>query len=96
MATTDDGRSEPANEAGSTVAGAPPAETLDGQRLPQAHATARPDHQAADAAADPPSDTPLPAAGAPAHPWRRWLLRAGVVVGLAAGGYFSIPYVETM
>jgi membrane fusion protein (multidrug efflux system) len=96
MATTYDGRSEPANEAGPTRAGAAPAEARDGPRPPQADATARPDHQAADPAADSPSDTPPPAAGAPAHPWRKWLLRAGVVVALAAGGYSSIPYVETM
>ena len=96
MATTYDGRSEPANEAGPTRAGAAPAEARDGPRPSHADATARPDHQAADAAADPPSDTPPPAAGAPAHPWRKWLLLAGVVVGLAAGGYFLIPYVETM
>ena len=53
MATTYDGRSEPANEAGPTRAGAAPAEARDGPRPPQADATARPDHQAADAAADP-------------------------------------------
>ena len=63
MATTYDGRSEPANEAGPTRAGAAPAEARDGPRPPQADATARPDHQAADPAADPPSDTPPPAAG---------------------------------
>ncbi len=97
MATTYDGRSGPANEAGSTRAGAAPAEALDGQRPPRADAAVRPDHRAADTARiDHPSDTPPPAAGAPAHPWRKWLLRAGVVVGLAAGGYSLIPYVETM
>jgi membrane fusion protein (multidrug efflux system) len=41
-------------------------------------------------------DTPPPAAGAPSHPWRKSLLLTGVVVGLAAGGYYLIPYVETM
>ena len=91
MATTYDGRSEPANEAGPTRVGAAPAEARDGPRPPQADATARPDHQAADPAADHPSDTPPPAAGAPAHRWRKWLLRTGVVVGLAAGGYFVDP-----
>ena len=90
------GVQNPQTTAGPTRAGAAPAEARDGPRPPQADATARPDHQAADAAADPPSDTPPPAAGAPAHPWRKWLLLAGVVVGLAAGGYFLIPYVETM
>ena len=96
MATTYDGRSEPANAAGPTRAGAAPADTRDGPRPPQADATARPDDQAAAADANPASDTPQPAAGAPARPWRKWLVRAGIVVGLAAGGYSLIPYVETM
>jgi membrane fusion protein (multidrug efflux system) len=33
---------------------------------------------------------------APARPWRKSLLLTGIVVGLAAGGYFTIPYVVTM
>src|SRR5262249_18097910 len=90
-----DGRSAPAIEAGPTRAGAEPAEPRGGQRPPQPVATACPDHQAADPAADQTSDTPPPAAGAPAHPWRKGLLLTGVVVGLAAGGYASFPYVKT-
>src|SRR5262249_23550830 len=65
-------------------------------RPPQAVATAGPDHPAADPSADHPSDTPPPAAGAPAHPRRNGLLLTGVMVGLAAGGYSLIPYVKTM
>ena len=95
MATTYDGTSEAANEAGPTRAAAA-AEGRDGPRAPQADATARSDHQAADAAADPPSDTPTPTVGAPTRPWRKWLVLTGVVVGLVGGGYFLIPYVETM
>ena len=96
MANIYDGRSQPANEAGPTRAGAAPAEARDVLRPPQAVATGPPDHQSADPAANHPSDTPPPAAGAPARLWRKWLLLTGVVVGLAAGGYFLIPYVETM
>ncbi len=96
MATTYDGHSEPATTAGPTRAGAAPAESRDGRRPPHTDATARLDHQAADADADTRLDNPPPAARAPAHPWRKWLLRAGVVVGLAAGGYFLIPYVESL
>ena len=94
MATTYDGRSETANEAGPTRAGAATAEARDVPRPPQAVATARPDHPAADSATDHPADNPSPAAGAPAHPRRKGLLLTGVVVGLAAAGYFSIPYVR--
>src|SRR5262249_48266114 len=94
--TTDDGRSGPANEAGLTRAGAAPSGARDGARRPQAVAAAGPDHRAADPAADHPSGTPPPEAGAPAHPWRKRLLLTAVVVGLAAGGYSLIPYVETM
>ena len=32
---------------------------------------------------------------APSHPWRKWLLWAGAVVGLAVGGYLLTPAVET-
>ena len=35
------------------------------------------------------------AAGAPSHPWRKWLLWAGAVAGLAVGGYLLAPAVET-
>ena len=96
MATTYDGRSEPATEADPTRAGAAPVEARDGRRPPHADESARPDHQAADTVAVRRSNTPPPAAGAPVHPWRKWLVRAGVVVGLAAGGYSLIPFVETM
>jgi membrane fusion protein (multidrug efflux system) len=91
-----DGRSAPAIEAGPTRAGAGPTEARDVPRPPQAVATARPDRPAADPAVDHPSDIPPPAAGAPAHPWRKWLLRAGIVVGLVAGGYSLVPSVKTV
>ena len=51
--------------------------------------------EAADPATDPSPVTPPPAAGAPSHPWRKWLLLAGAVAGLAVGGYFLVPSVET-
>src|SRR6516164_3992982 len=96
MATAYDERSETANGAGPTRAGAATAEARDLPRSPQAVATALPHHPAADPAADHPVDNPSHAAGAPAHAWRKWLLLTGVAVGLAAAGYFAIPYVETM
>ena len=33
---------------------------------------------------------------APSHPWRKGLLWAGAVAGLAVGGYFLAPTVKTM
>jgi membrane fusion protein (multidrug efflux system) len=96
MESTDDRRSETANEARPTPAGAAPAEARDGSRPPQAEGTAHPDHQAADPAINPPSATLPPAARAPSHLGRKWLLLAGAVVGLAVGGHFLIPWVETM
>ena len=89
-------RSETAIEARPTPAGAVPAEARDGSRPPPADATAHPDHRAADPATDPPPATSPPASGAPSHPWRRGLLWAGAVAGLAFGGYALAPTVKTM
>ena len=36
-----------------------------------------------------------PLANSPAHRWRKWLLLAGAVVGLAVGAYFLVPWVDT-
>jgi membrane fusion protein, multidrug efflux system len=46
----------------------------------------------------PPSSLPPPSAAAkpPSRRLRRWLLLAALVVGLAVGGYFLFPTVETM
>jgi hypothetical protein len=97
MERTYDRRSETVDETRPTTsAGAAPAEARNGSRLPQVDATAHPDHRAADPATHSPSYTLPSAARAPSNPWRKWLLLAGVVVGLAVGGYFVIPQVETM
>ena len=95
MSTMIHEHSGPALEARPTPAGAATAETRDGPPPPPAGGAAHPDHQATDPATDPSPVTPSPAAGAPSHPWRRWLLWAGAVVGLAVGGYLLAPAVET-
>jgi membrane fusion protein, multidrug efflux system len=95
MENTNDRRSETANEARPTSAGAAPAETRDGSPPPPAEGSAHPDHQAAEPATHPPSATLPPAARAPSHPGRKGLLWAGAVIGLAVGGYFLVPVVET-
>ena len=79
-----------------TPAGAAPAETRDDSRPPPADATAHPDHRAADPATNPTSAASPPASGAPSHPWRRGLLWAGAVAGLAFGAYALAPTVKTM
>jgi membrane fusion protein (multidrug efflux system) len=39
----------------------------------------------------------LPSAATPAaHRWRKWLLLAGAVIGLAVAGYFLVPWVVTV
>jgi membrane fusion protein, multidrug efflux system len=58
--------------------------------------TADPHQRAANPATNPTSATSPPASGAPSHPWRRGLLWAGAVAGLALGGYALAPIVKTM
>src|SRR5689334_11630759 len=41
-----------------------------------------------------PAVPPTPKPAKP-HPWRKWLLLAAAVVGLAVGGYFLAPWVVT-
>ncbi len=44
--------------------------------------------------APPPAPPQPPATRPPSHHWRRWLLLAILVAGLAVGGYFLVPRVE--
>src|SRR5262245_10299857 len=47
-------------------------------------------------AASPPAAPPQPPEVKRSHRWRKWLLLAVAVAGLAAGGYYLAPTVETM
>ncbi len=87
--------SDPAIGERSTLAGVVPVETRDGLSPSPADGAAHPDHQATDAAADPPSAELPPAARVPSHPARKWLLLAGAVAALAVAGYLLVPAVET-
>src|SRR5262249_9094329 len=42
-----------------------------------------------------PTTSPPPGTS-PAHPWRKWLLLAMAVAGLAVGAYYLVPWVVTM
>ncbi|HZY87651.1 MAG TPA: HlyD family secretion protein, partial [Gemmataceae bacterium] len=64
------------------------AQRTQGSPGPAADQSARPSQPAA-----PPGE---PAeAKPPAHRWRKWVLLAALVVGLAVGGYFLVPWVIT-
>ena len=95
MSTMIHEHSGPALEARPAPAGAATRETRDGPPPPSAGGAAHPDHEATDLATNSSPLTPSPAAGAPSHPWRNWLLCAGLVVGLAGGGSLLAPAVET-
>ena len=96
MKNDDDSNSETAIEAQPTPPEALSARARDDSGPPPAGARAHADHRAADPATTPTSATSPPATGAPSHPWRRGLLWAGAVAGLAFGGYALAPTVKTM
>ena len=96
MTNTDDGRPGLANGVRSSRAGVALAEARDDSRPPPVDATTHPGHRAADPSIEPHPATSPSASGAPSHPWRKGLLWAGAVVGLAFGGYSLAPTVKTM
>jgi membrane fusion protein (multidrug efflux system) len=58
--------------------------------------SAAPDQHEVAATASPPGITAKPSEAEPVpRPWRKWLLLAGVVIGLAFGAYFFVPWLET-
>ena len=95
MRSTGDHDPGTANEARPAPAGALPGEARDSSPPPPAEGTAHLDHRAAERATDAPPATP-PSARAPSRLWRRGLLWAGAVAGLAFGGHALAPTVNTM
>src|SRR5262249_4522970 len=95
MASKNDGRPEPSAEARP----APPEAV---QTEAKHHAPAAPavqptsPGQPAVPTTPPPTPSPKPSEAPPSHHWRKWLLLAGVVVGLAIGAYLLYPTVDTM
>ena len=104
MATTGDRHLEASAEARVAPSEVVPTETKDGpaatpidQAATPADQVAHPDPHALSTTSPPPGPLPKPPDAASAsHRWRKWLLLAGAVVGLAAGVKFLIPMVETM
>jgi membrane fusion protein (multidrug efflux system) len=70
-----------------TTGAKPGAPAASAPTLP-AEETTRPDDRAVA------TPTP-PATHSPSHSRRKWLLLAGIVVGLAVGGFFLVPWIET-
>ena len=68
-----------------THAAAMPAEARDGSRPPPTDVTTQPGQRDSDPATDREPAASNPSSAAPSHPWRKWLLRAGAVAGLAMG-----------
>ena len=96
MESTNDRRCEPANGAVPLRAGVALAEARVDSRPPPGGATTRPDHRGADVSDDSALAISPPASLAPLHPWRRRLLWAATVAGLALGAYYLAPTVKTM
>ena len=109
MRGTNDRRSQTAEEARSASAEAVPSDAkkaAPAERAPTdmknsltTASVAQPAHQGQHdvlvANADPGITSRPPETGPPSHLRRKWLLLAGAVVGLAAGGYFLRPWVVT-
>ena len=96
MQSTNDRRCEPANGAVSLRAGVTLAEARDDSRPPPGGATTDPDHRAADVSTDPSPASSPPACVPRSHPWRKALLWAGAVAGMALGASFLAPTVKTI
>jgi len=88
-----DRRSEAAPQARPAPAGAASSEAKNSSPAATADQAAHPDQHTAPVPSR--AGTPVtPSEAAPAaHPLRKWLLLAGVVVGLAVAGYFLVPWI---
>jgi membrane fusion protein (multidrug efflux system) len=91
MAGPDDPRTEADREARPSPDEPGASEPKSGFRAATAARAAPPDQHAA------PTTGPSPGGGGPpANRWRKWLLLAGAFLGVAASGYFLVPWVETI
>src|SRR6266545_3701977 len=96
MASTNDRRSETSAEARPAPPEAVQTEAKHEAPAAPADQAAPPGQQVAPTTS-PPSGTPVkPSEKPPSHRWRKWVLLAGAVVGLAVGAHFLVPTVDTM
>jgi membrane fusion protein (multidrug efflux system) len=95
MEGTHDQRPEAAKEGRPTPPGAVTGEAKGASSVARGGPAAHPDHRPDPPPGPPPGTPPTPSTAEPPHPWRKWLLLAAAVVGLAVGGYFLVPWVVT-
>jgi membrane fusion protein (multidrug efflux system) len=89
-----DRRSEGAEEARPAPANAAPSEAKKSSSAVTADRPAHSDQHAGPTTNPPPATSAKPSEAAPpSRSWRKWLLLAGAVVGLAVAGYFLVPWV---
>jgi hypothetical protein len=96
MASTNHQSSGSPSDARPALPDGAPSEAKDGISAATADQVAHPDRPGAPTDSPPAATPPEPsAARPPRRRWRKWLLLALAVVGVAAGGHFLIPWVET-
>src|SRR5262249_37958183 len=96
MANTNDGRPETTTEARPATPELAPVEAGHDSAAASTARTAHPDHSTALTTSPSPETPPRPSEVKPtAHSLRKWLLLAGLAVGLAVGMYFLVPWVVT-
>jgi membrane fusion protein (multidrug efflux system) len=95
MVITNNEHSQSSNEEDRGLSGALSAAAADGSPAGTADPSAHRDEQPGPISPVPSTPPKSPEAGPRSHRWRKWLLLAGAVAGLAVGGYFLVPWVDT-
>src|SRR5262249_28025427 len=96
MESTGNHPPEAADRGRPTPARAAAAGLRDGSPPQPADRTAHPEQAADRVASPPPAAPPYPPGASPrSRRWRKWVLAAVVVAGLAGAGYALVPWVDT-
>jgi membrane fusion protein (multidrug efflux system) len=96
MVITNDEQSHVSGEAEQDPSGASLAAAADGSPTGTADPSARPDELPGPTSPVPGTPPKSPEAKPRSHRWRKRLLVAGGVAGLAVGGYFLVPWIDTV